>query len=79
MSPEEAFDYVALKRAILLRPFTEDGFKEKFRNSRPEPGKSSQQFMAGLRRYFDRWTDLARVERSYEKSYEILTDLLIKK
>ena len=75
MPSTEASNYSNLKTALLKRyQLTEDGFRSKFRNSKPESGETVFQFVARLRRYFTRWVDLTEVE----KDYEGLSDLLIR-
>ena len=75
MPSTEANNYSNLKTALLKRyQLTEDGFRSKFRNSKPESEDTVFQFVARLRRYFTRWVDLTEVE----KDYEGLSDLLIR-
>jgi hypothetical protein len=75
MSPSEASDYKALKVAVLKRyQLTEEGFRTKFRTSKPEQGETVFQYAARLRRYFTRWTEMADVE----STYEALCDLMIR-
>ncbi|XP_060603795.1 uncharacterized protein LOC132756686 [Ruditapes philippinarum] len=70
---EEANKYDTLKRAILKRyQLTEEGFRVKFRQSRPLPGESVFQFIERLRRYFTRWTDMAGVEQTFHGISELL-------
>jgi hypothetical protein len=75
MPPEEANDYTALKKAVLKRyQLTEEGFRLKFRDSKPLQGETVFQFIARLRRYFNRWTEMAEIE----DTYKALSDLLIR-
>ena len=49
MPPEQADDYPALKKAVEKRyQLTEEGFRLKFRDSKPEQGDTVFQFMARL-------------------------------
>ena len=58
MPPEQAGDYPALKKAVLKRyQLTEEGFRLKFRDSKPEQGETVFQFMARVVRYFGRWAE----------------------
>ena len=67
LTPEQSKDYDVLKKALLKRyALTEEGYKAKFYDSKPEPGESPQQFITRLESYFMRWLDLAKVETSYE-------------
>ena len=63
----EASNFGILKTALSKRyQLTEDGFRSKFRNSKPESGETIFQFVARLRRYFTRWVDLTIIEKDYE-------------
>ena len=75
MPPEQADDYPALKKAVLKRyQLTEEGFRLKFRDSKPEQGETVFQFMARLVRYFGRWAEMAKVDGTFES----LVDLIIR-
>ncbi|XP_053406560.1 uncharacterized protein LOC123546230 [Mercenaria mercenaria] len=75
MPQEEACNYDSLKKAILRRyQLTEEGFRSKFRQSKPDQGESVFQFVSRIKRYFSRWTELAGIE----KTYESLCDLMIR-
>jgi hypothetical protein len=75
MPPSEACNYKALKVAVLKRyQLTEEGFRSKFRTSKPDQGETVYQYAARIRRYFTRWTELAGVE----DTFEALCDLLIR-
>ena len=72
---EQSQDYGKLKEALLKRcALTEEGYKQRFYESRPERGEAPQQFITRLESYFERWTELAKVE----KSYEGVRDLMVK-
>ncbi|MCG8078922.1 MAG: hypothetical protein JAY75_22120, partial [Candidatus Thiodiazotropha taylori] len=75
MPPAEANDFKCLKTALLKRyQLTEDGFRNKFRMSKPESGETVFQFVARLRRYFTRWVELTEIN----KDFQGLSDLLIR-
>lgn len=60
MSSETAQNYDELKSALLRRyDLTEDGFKRKFRSSRPEPGETFSQFTVRLGSYLTRWIEMS--------------------
>ena len=66
LSPEEAMDYERLKVALLERyDFTERGYREKFREARPEGHESPGQFIFRLKNYFTKWVELAEVEQTF--------------
>ena len=75
MPATEANDFKGLKTALLKRyQLTEDGFRNKFRTSKPESAETVFQFVARLSRYFKRWDDLTEVAQNYNA----LSDLLIR-
>ena len=56
---DEALDYDKCRDALLRRyNLTQDGFLEKFRNSRPEAGERRSQFRTRLQTYLDKWLHL---------------------
>ncbi|XP_033726122.1 uncharacterized protein LOC117315829 [Pecten maximus] len=68
-------DYDELKKALLRRyDLTEEGFRLKFRESKPEKGETAFQFVARSTRYLMRWVQMSEIEHSFEG----LTDLLIR-
>ena len=67
MPPEQASEYPALKKAILKRyQLTEEGFRTKFRESKPQAGETVFQYVARINRYFNRWIEMAEVEETVE-------------
>ena len=67
LPPEQSRDYEVLKTALLKRyALTEEGYKSKFYDSKPEKGESPQQFIIRLESYFMRWLDLAKVKNTFE-------------
>ena len=66
LSPEEAMVYQRLKVALLERyDFTERGYREKFREARPEGHESPSQFIFRLKNYFTKSIELAEVEQTF--------------
>ena len=64
--PEEAMDYERFKVALLERhDFTERGYREKFREARPEGHESPSQFIFRLKNYFTKWIKLAEMEQTF--------------
>ena len=64
--PKEAMDYERLKVALLERyDFTERGYREKFREARPEEHESPCQFIFRLKKFFTKWIELAEVEQTF--------------
>ncbi len=74
LPPDDVTNYEKFK-SLLLRRFahTEEVFREKLRSSRPEPKEDVAAFAARISDYFDRWVDLAKIE----KEYASLRDLMI--
>jgi hypothetical protein len=74
MSAGEVNDYDKLKKALLKRyQLTEEGFNRKFREAQPENDESVFQFISRVKRYFQRWVEMAGIDRTYDK----LQDLMI--
>ena len=66
LSITDSLDYDALKEALLQRfQLTEEGFRTKFRNSRPDVGETPHQFTVRLEEYLLRWMDLAKVPETF--------------
>jgi len=67
MAKDDVNDYQKLKTALLRRyQLTVDGFRKRFRTSRPEPGESSSQFITRIGNYLQRWIDLAKAAETYD-------------
>ena len=64
-----------MKLALMKRyDLTEDGYRRKFRASKPEVDESPEQFIVRLGGYLLRWLELPHTERSFEG----LKDLIVK-
>ena len=60
LPPDQANDYDQLKAALLKRfNLTEDGYKQRFYESKAEKNESPQQYIARLNSYLLRWLELA--------------------
>ncbi|GFO14970.1 hypothetical protein PoB_004147500 [Plakobranchus ocellatus] len=53
---------------------TEDGYRRKFRTCKPAEGESPDMFIVGTVTYLDRWIELSKTDKSYEK----LKDLIVR-
>ena len=63
---QDADDYDKLKVALFKQyNLTEDGFRIKFRQSRPDKMESAMQFAVRLENNFDRWVDLAKIGKTF--------------
>ncbi|GFR73153.1 hypothetical protein ElyMa_002131200, partial [Elysia marginata] len=75
LSSEQAQDYDKVKQALMKRyDLTEDGYRRKFRSCKPAEGESPDMFIVRIVTYLDRWIELSRTEKSYEK----LKDLIVR-
>ena len=67
LSEEAAKDYDRVKIALMKRyHLTEDGYRRKFRASKPELDKSLEQFIVRLDRYLLRWLELSDTARTFD-------------
>ena len=63
---EQCNDSKVLKAALLKRyVMTEERYKQRFYDSKPEKGESPQQFITRLDSYLRRWLELAEKEQSF--------------
>lgn len=73
LNEDQANDYDTLKRAILNRyELNEEGFRNKFKSSKPETGESGVQYANRILNYFKRWVDLATVIDSKEGIIDLI-------
>ena len=67
LSEEAARDYDKVKIALMKRyDLTEDGYRRKFRASKPEVDESPDQFIVRLDRYLLRWLELSDTDRTFD-------------
>ena len=75
LSEEAAQDYDRVKLALMKRyDLTEDGYRRKFRASKPEVDESPDQFIVRLERYLLRWLELSNTERSFEGLKDLIVE-----
>ena len=75
LSEEVAKDYDKVKIALMKRyDLTEDGYRRKFRASKPEVDKSPEQFIVRLDRYLLRCLELSDTAQTFDG----LKDLIVK-
>lgn len=75
LSADEAENYDAVKSALMDRfEFTEEGFRSKFRTTRPQRGEKVSQFVTRLKKLLSRWMELAKCLETFEN----LRDFIIK-
>ncbi|KAM7315589.1 uncharacterized protein ISCGN_005372 [Ixodes scapularis] len=60
-------DYEKTRLALLQRfRFTPEGYKEKFRQSKPQDGETGKQYAARIASFFDRWVELSGTASTVE-------------
>lgn len=75
LPPDCAEDYDQVKMSILQRyMLTEEGYRQKFRDTFPERCETVSQFTARMTRYFERWIEMTGIE----KTYNDLRDLVLR-
>ena len=68
LASDESQDYNKVREALCKRfNLTDEGFRKKFRNARPEKDENPQEFILRLQKLFDRWVELSKVDRDFEK------------
>ncbi|KAL7641286.1 UNVERIFIED_CONTAM: hypothetical protein RMT77_008424 [Armadillidium vulgare] len=74
MSREDSKVYDKLKHSLLTRyNLTEEGYRSRFRNSKPLANERPIQFVERLRNYLNKWTELSLTP----KTFEGLSDLIL--
>ena len=74
LSSDDAMNYKVVKTALLKRyNMTEESFRSKFRNTRPQQGENPSQFTTRIRSYLNHWIEMAEI-----KSYDALKVLIIR-
>ena len=75
LSEEDAVNYDKMKLALMKRyDLTEDGYRRKFRGSKPEVDESPDQFIVRLSTYLVRRLELSKTEQTFQG----LKDLIVK-
>ena len=65
LSSEDARDYNKLRKALIQRyDFTEQGYRDRFREAKPEGQESPGQLIVRIRNYFDKWVKLSEVGKT---------------
>ena len=71
--PDEANNFNALKKAFLKRyQLTEEGFRNKLRESKPQKEETVVQFVARLRRYLTKWMELSDIVHSFDAVSDLM-------
>ncbi|XP_037520636.1 uncharacterized protein LOC119397278 [Rhipicephalus sanguineus] len=62
-----ATDYDQLKATMLQRfRYTAEGYREKFRNARPEDNETAMQYAGRISGYFDHWIEMSQTDKSFD-------------
>ena len=73
VSVEKATTFETLKENLFTHfHLTEEGFNQRFRESRHKQGETFTTFTDRLKRNFNRWTQSAKIEKSYEKMVDLI-------
>lgn len=65
LPPEDALDVDELKAALYKRfDMTEDGFRKRFRSSKPEGSETFLQFSSRMDSYLERWVELSKTKKN---------------
>ena len=76
MSDTDANDCGKLKKALLTRyNFTEDGYRKRFREVKPETEETPDQFVIILKNYLAKWLELSG---NCPGNFDALVDLIVK-
>lgn len=61
LSKTDRTNYDVVKEALLRRyNLTDEGYRKKFRESKPEEGETPQQFLVRLKNYLEKWIQLSQ-------------------
>ena len=64
---DEAQDYAKLKLALLRKyNLTEEGYRTKFKTSKPKQDETAAQYASRLGNYLQKWTEIAKVDKNYK-------------
>ncbi|MGW8288995.1 MAG: hypothetical protein ACWGNP_01865, partial [Candidatus Bathyarchaeia archaeon] len=67
LPPDQATNYDSLKEALLKRyRLSAEGFKSRFRTSKPEAGETPLQFLTRLENYLQRWIELSKIDQDFD-------------
>ena len=70
---EEAREYKELKAVLLCRyELTVDGFRKRFHEARRDIDETATEFLGRSSRYLTRWVELAGIERTYDKIFDLI-------
>src|SRR5215469_11906778 len=72
LNEEDSKNYEKLKEALLKKyNLTENGYKKKFKESKPEDDEDTAQYIERIGTYLDKWIHLLKVEKIFEVVKEL--------
>ena len=75
MSDTHVNDYGKLKKALLTRyNYTEDGYRKRFREVKPQTEETPDQFVVHLKNYLAKWLELSG---SSSRDFDALVDQIV--
>ena len=73
MDSGEMLDYTKVKETLMNKfRLTTEGFRYKFRNTKPEKDDSPEQFSAKIGNLLNRWIELSHIEKTFEGLYDLI-------
>ena len=73
MKEEDSMDFDKVKEALMKKfRLTQEGFRQKFRSSRPEKGEDPEQFAARINNYFERWIELTKTGNTFADLFDLM-------
>ena len=73
MDSGEMLDYKKVKETLMNKfRLTTEGFRYKFRNTKPEKDDSPEQFSAKIGNLLNRWIELSHIEKTFEGLYDLI-------
>ena len=74
MDAAQQTDFAKVKETLMNKfRLTEEGFRCRFRNARPEKDDTPEQFAAKLSSHLDRWVELTGIEETYKALHDLIT------
>ena len=75
MEIEDALNYSKVKEVLMLRyRLTEEGYRWRFRNSKPEQRNNERpdQYITRIKGFLNKWIDLTKAEKTYEGLFDLI-------
>ena len=73
LSPMDRSDYDTVKLELLEHfQLTEDGYRRKFRNAKPEKQESPRQYAGRLKGYMQKWVMMSGIDETYDSLMDLI-------